>query len=564
MDIIRSHIGYKIILVVCLVTSVSLFFTGWFYSNYQEKTILEQNDRTLIKLLDSVSQGLQTVMLVGYADVAQIYADRLKEVNHVVDFRILRIDGFEAFRDNNTIHNVNERRGEELFIPRDKQIHVPVLLSSDPDLLQVLRSKQAVSSQTINMKGETLLTYLAPIINGKKCTKCHGSDHDIRGILKFTTSLASVEKDIQDTRKIAFVIMSIVLMIILFIVGFVLFKIVVVPISNVTLAMDRAASGDLTKEIPILGKDEISHMAGSFNVMSNKLLNTYKGLQDEKDKLSTIILSAREGIVVTDCDDEVVLVNPAAETLLGKSFEEIKIEGFLCLIDKPDYIKKCLKKDNEETSIENIEYNNLVLNLYASTICDHEGQRVGSAALIRDVTQQVILEEELRVLSSTDALTSIYNRRFLDMTLEHNVARSKRYQTPTSILMFDVDHFKIFNDSHGHDQGDRVLQAIAVAMQHIFRNVDFSCRYGGEEFVGILPDTASEGALIAAERLRAYIEAMEVDGLKVTISIGVATTPPLTVNTAAKLIELADIAMYVAKDAGRNQVKQAIEKEITK
>jgi diguanylate cyclase (GGDEF)-like protein/PAS domain S-box-containing protein len=559
MGLIRRHIGYKIILVVCIVTSVSLFFTGWFYSTYQEKSIIEQNSRTMEKLVDSVLQGLQTIMLVGYADVAQVYADRLKDVAEVVDFRILRVDGLEAFRDNSTIDSVNERRGEELFIPRDKEFHVPVILSTDAALVQVIRTKNSVVIESTNVNGEHLLTYLAPILNGKQCRKCHGRDHEVRGVLKFTSSLAPVEKDIRETRLIAFVIMSLVLTIILVIVGFVLFRTVIRPLSDVTTAMDRAASGDLTKKIPVFGEDEIGQMAGNFNVMSDKLSHTYKGLQNEKDKLSTIILSAREGIVVTDSKRGVVLVNPAAEKLLGKSFQLIKEQGFVSLIDDPGYINNWLAKSHSdtETEPEDIEYNNLVLNLYASTIHDQDGDVVGSAALIRDVTEQVRLEEELRALSSTDALTGLFNRRFLDTTLQHEVVRSVRYNINASILMFDVDHFKIFNDTYGHDQGDRVLQAIAVAMRHIFRNVDFACRYGGEEFIGILPDTSLEGAVVAAERLRAYIEEMVVDDLKVTISIGVATVPLMNAKTAAELIEAADKAMYIAKDAGRNQVKVA-------
>jgi len=557
IKIFRKHIGYKIILVVCVVTSVALFFTGWFYSSYQEKSIIEQNHRTLEKLVDSVLQGLQTMMLVGYADVAQVYADRLKEVAEVVDFRILRVDGLEAFRDNSTIDNVNERRGEELFIPREKEIHVPVLLSNDPELLQVLRSKKPLSYKNISSTGEPLLTYLAPIRNAKACTKCHGGNHDIRGILKFTSSLVPVEKDIHETRLIAFVMMSVVLLLILIIVGFVLFRTVVRPISSVTSAMDKAASGDLSNQVPVFGDDEIGHMAGSFNVMSDKLLHTYKGLQKEKDKLATIILGAREGIVVTDGELDVVLVNPAAEQLLGKPLKLIQQQGFEQLIDDPGYITKWLgKKDSQEHS-ENIAYNNLILNIYASTIHDNDGDMVGSAALIRDVTEQVRLEEELRILSSTDALTGLYNRRFLDMTIAHEVDRAQRYNLHVSILMFDVDHFKKFNDTHGHDQGDRVLQAIAKAMRHVFRNVDFPCRYGGEEFIGILPDTPAEGAAIAAERLRAYIENMEVDGLNVTISIGVASIPPLKVNRSTELVELADKALYLAKDAGRNCVEVA-------
>lgn len=549
---LTRHLGYKIILLVGLVTATALFFTGWFYSSYQEQSINEQNHRTLEKVINSVIQGLQTIMLVGYADVAQIYADRLKTVADVVDFRILRPDGLEAFRDNETIDNVNQRRGEEQFYPREEITHVPVLLSQNPELLNVLRSQSMVYYKEISSTREPLLTYLAPITNNKECAKCHGSDQPIRGVLKLTTSLAPIQDDIYETRIIAFAIMSVALILILTITGFVLFRTVIRPIGEVTGAMDIAATGNLAQRVPVFGQDEIGHMASSFNVMTDRLQTTYSGLQIEQDKLSTIILSAREGIIVTDGDQRIVLTNPAAEKFLNKGFDQLHAEGFEQIIDDPEKVNGWLMLEKHEP--ETVEYNNLLLDIYAATIKGPDGDNVGSAALIRDVTEEKRLEEELRTLSSTDALTGLYNRRFLDQTLEVQVERVHRYRNELTVLMFDVDHFKKFNDTYGHDQGDRVLQAIAEQMRDTLRNVDYPCRYGGEEFIGILPDTPKEGGMRVAERLRVAIEEMEVDNLKVTISIGVASCPPFEVTAGSQLVEIADKALYVAKDAGRNQV----------
>lgn len=552
----QQHIGHKILLVVGIVTSTALFLTGWFYSNYQEQSIYEQNRRTMEQLIESVLQGIQTIMLVGYADVAQIYADHLKEVKDITDFRVLRTDGLEAFRDNNTINNVNERRGEELFIPRDEESHQPVMLANNPELLRVLRTTQLVSYEEILSSGEHYLTFLAPIINGTRCTKCHGTDHDIRGVLKFTTSLKPIEDAVAETRRIAFIIMSVALALIIAIVSFVLTRTVIRPIGKVTHAMNLAATGDLSDQVPVFGNDELGRMAGSFNVMTSELQRTYQGLQDEQDKLTTIIQGAREGIVVTDGEHHVVLVNRAAELLLGKSHQHIITEGFLNIIDQPQLVMKWLQSEGSEPEV--ISYNSLTLSIYAETIHAASGKVVGSAALIRDITEEKRLEEELRRLSSTDALTSLYNRRYLDLTIAAELDRSQRYSLPLSIMMFDVDHFKKFNDTHGHDQGDRVLIAIGAAMRACMRNIDSPCRYGGEEFIGILPETGPEGAMVVAERLRQYIEAMEVDTLKVTISIGVASVPHLDINTGPQLVETADAALYRAKDGGRNCVVQAL------
>jgi diguanylate cyclase (GGDEF)-like protein len=124
--------------------------------------------------------------------------------------------------------------------------------------------------------------------------------------------------------------------------------------------------------------------------------------------------------------------------------------------------------------------------------------------------------------------------------------------------MFDIDHFKKFNDCHGHDQGDRVLKAFAVAARaRVREDLDTVCRYGGEEFTVIARETSQEGAMVLAERIRVDIEAMMVDGLRVTTSIGVAGLCETGAATPGELIERADAALYEAKRGGRNRVAAA-------
>lgn len=551
-----SHIGHKIIAVVGIIVTVGLIGTGIFYTDHQEESILAQNQRTMSKLTESIIQGLQTVMLAGYANIAQEFADRLKNVPEVVDFRIMRTNGLEAFRDNKTIDEVNERRGEEEFLPRLTEKQIPVLASTHPELNKTVETQDLVSYYEISSEGERFLTFLAPIKNDKACHNCHGKNPPIRGVLKLTTSLDPVEKDIRETWIQSFFVVGIAITFTIIITGILIRRSVVSPIDSVTAAMVRASNGDLTQEVPILGRDELSRMAGSFNRMTKQLLKTYTGLQTEQDKLSTIILSAREGIVVTDSTGNVVLINPAAEQLLGKDMAQVVNEGFLNLFDAPDHMESWLQSTEESQEPEIVHFNNLILSVYAATIRSSEGNVIGSAALIRDVTEEKRLEQELLKLSNTDALTSLFNRRYLDQTLESELSRAVRYESPLSILMFDVDHFKKFNDEHGHDQGDRVLQAIAQQMRKTVRDIDHPCRYGGEEFLIILPSTPHHGAMALAERLRENVEAMVVDGLKVTISIGVASIPPFE-GSSAQMVEKADEALYKAKENGRNQVTSA-------
>jgi len=549
-----SKIGHRITAGVGVIFAVGLVGMVFFYANEQEESILAQNERSVKKVTESVIHGLQTVMLAGYADIAQAFASSLKVIPEVHDFRIIRRTGKEAFRDNKTINEVNERRGEEDFFPRDEEFDITVLPGDFPGLVEAINTQAVVNYYETTKTGEKLLTFLAPIPNTKKCQKCHGKDHEIRGVLKLTTSLYPIQTEISESWKRSMFVLAGSLLIIIITTSMLIRQTVVHPISRVTRAMEEASTGDLSQRVPVLGRDELSTMANSFNTMIGELLSTHTGLHNEQNKLTTIILSAQEGIIVTDGDGNIVLVNPAAVDLLGKPESRIVAEGLLDIFDDRDMMENWLALSAHVSDANLHEYRGRILEVSVSTICDDDGAVIGKSALIRDITAQKELEAELRMLSNTDGLTGLYNRRFLDEAVEKELRRSIRYGTVLSILMFDVDHFKKFNDTYGHDHGDRVLQCIALIMREVSRNVDYPCRYGGEEFIVILPNTAKEGAMIFAERLRVRVAETPVDGVSVNISIGVASLPGAEVKGGEDFIKVADGALYKAKDAGRNRV----------
>jgi diguanylate cyclase (GGDEF)-like protein len=174
--------------------------------------------------------------------------------------------------------------------------------------------------------------------------------------------------------------------------------------------------------------------------------------------------------------------------------------------------------------------------------------------------QRDILEN----LSSIDALTGIANRRRLDEYLETEWRRAQRNKYQISLLMIDIDHFKNFNDTYGHQKGDDCLRAVAKAIADAPRRPpDLTARYGGEEFCVVLPDTSIDSALDIAERARANVEGPKIEHSgspqygSVTVSIGVATAEPSSDNSSFDdLIELADKYLYHAKESGRNKVAQ--------
>lgn len=169
------------------------------------------------------------------------------------------------------------------------------------------------------------------------------------------------------------------------------------------------------------------------------------------------------------------------------------------------------------------------------------------------------LIEQLENLSLHDGLTGVYNRRFLEEYLERSVEECKRYGLVLSVIMVDIDHFKVVNDSYGHQVGDKVLKKFAKRLEGNIRRTDMLARYGGEEFAIVLKNTGVEGAVILAEKLRAAVneKPFEVDGhsISLMISLGVAGMKPEGYMDAAQLLREADILLYRAKDAGRNRVE---------
>jgi diguanylate cyclase (GGDEF)-like protein len=162
----------------------------------------------------------------------------------------------------------------------------------------------------------------------------------------------------------------------------------------------------------------------------------------------------------------------------------------------------------------------------------------------------------------TDPLTGLFNRRYLDRKLQEEVARARRYRTPLSVLLIDIDHFKNANDRFGHDAGDRILAGLSRAISETVRETDFVARYGGEELVVIAPHTAISGAAQMAEGLRATIESGRFHAecglpanadLTTTISVGVASFAQDCESPTA-LLQTADRCLYRAKRLGRNRV----------
>jgi diguanylate cyclase (GGDEF)-like protein len=233
-------------------------------------------------------------------------------------------------------------------------------------------------------------------------------------------------------------------------------------------------------------------------------------------------------------------------------------------------ILDAIKQAIEEGNIQVIEYKIPVLTggecWFEGRIACMEKDEYGHGKVVMialDITERVHLYQEIQRLANRDGLTGCINRRHFIALATQEIERCRRYNRPLSFLILDIDHFKDFNDRYGHQVGDQLLCHLVNLCQNQIRKVDVLGRYGGEEFVILLPETNEAGAMLASERLRGKIEKTKVNTpegkLSITVSIGLTTLERGfdETQTVDMLINRADKALYAAKTAGRNRVRIA-------
>jgi diguanylate cyclase (GGDEF)-like protein len=182
--------------------------------------------------------------------------------------------------------------------------------------------------------------------------------------------------------------------------------------------------------------------------------------------------------------------------------------------------------------------------------------------VLQRTLELLMANKKLEELATTDPLTGIANRRKMTDQISHELERTRRFHHPLSLLMIDIDHFKRINDTFGHEVGDKAIVAVSKLLTESMRSIDLAARFGGEEFVLLMPETHVEVAMHAAERLRELVSALRVeagDGAQValTVSVGVAAADPLGAqDTPSSLLVRADKALYRAKKEGRNRVER--------
>ena len=290
-------------------------------------------------------------------------------------------------------------------------------------------------------------------------------------------------------------------------------------------------------------------------------------IEEGAEMMERITSAALDAIVMIDDDGKVIFWNHAAETVFGHSQNEALGSNLHQLIMPPRYqaqqaaaFSRYLKSGQGEyigqtREVEAVHRDGHEFPLELSLSAVRIKNRWVGIGIGRDITERKQAEEILHQLASTDALTGLANRRSFDVKLEAETRRVERYPTPLSLTLFDIDHFKSINDTHGHLVGDQVLKELAQLVSGNIRGTDILARWGGEEFVILSPNTDQDAMLVLAEKLRRSIEqhAFPVVG-RVTCSFGLTKFSPG--ETIPDFVDRADVALYTAKAKGRNRVKQ--------
>ncbi len=328
-------------------------------------------------------------------------------------------------------------------------------------------------------------------------------------------------------------------------------------------------------------------------------------LLEREKQYRTIIETVSDIIIRLDVDKKIEFVNPAVRFLGYEPSEMVgqPIEKFVEKVKGVDYnddlISQIATRGVGPMATTNLEVSFLVekesalweQNKSVPVLMDafglwdvpdevvfkrgSEKNFLGTLCIARNITEVKAMEqellsaqarligavEELKELATKDALTGIANRRFFDEYLEKEWKRAQRDQYPFSIVMIDLDFFKVYNDTYGHQTGDTCLKKVAAAIDDAMkRPADMVARYGGEEFVLILPETSSEGAVSLAEKLRKSIYDLNIEHKnsscqpRVTVSMGVATMKVDKESNFTDLLSRADKALYAGKESGRNRV----------
>jgi diguanylate cyclase (GGDEF)-like protein len=315
------------------------------------------------------------------------------------------------------------------------------------------------------------------------------------------------------------------------------------------------ARGDLQQRVPVQGRDELALLGRAFNDMAFQLQTRLRELAEERARLREAIDRFGDALAATHDSEQLrrVLVETAVEATGAVGGVVVGTNDELVQVGSPDAGQERIE---QPLLAGQVNYGSMML--FADTFSDED--RMTAASLASQAVVALEAARLHRIVSNqalVDGLTGLANRRSCEETLASELARAERFPGPLALIVADLDDFKEVNDRYGHQAGDVVLREFAALLGESVRDIDLACRWGGEEFLLLLPGTDLEGAAHVAERVRRALQeriVLSVDGepIPVTASFGVAAYPQS--RNESELFAAADSALYEAKRTGKNRV----------
>lgn len=297
-----------------------------------------------------------------------------------------------------------------------------------------------------------------------------------------------------------------------------------------------------------------------------------KELEAARDRLITILESTPDFIAMADTEGHLLYLNRGAREMLGLPPSRTRLKNDIppslqgrvepCCFASPDWARQKLHEEGlpeayahgiweGETAVVDHRGEEIPVSQVVVAHYDSRGQVERLTTIMRNISERKRLEAELEHRASHDPLTGVFNRGKLESFLQHEAQRAHRFGSPLSLVLFDVDHFKEVNDTHGHNVGDAILKRLVAVVGERIRGSDLLARWGGEEFMILLPETDAAGAQRLAETVRTEVANTDFEGPgRITISLGIAQYRPG--EPLKELVKRVDDALYAAKDAGRN------------
>lgn len=346
------------------------------------------------------------------------------------------------------------------------------------------------------------------------------------------------------------------------------YKLTALPIRHYVRALSASKPGAAVSELEPEGSAELVELARIINLRRIQRLRAEKAFKDTELRLKANLFMMPLGAIEIDIDGKVLSWNPAAERIFGFTEEEAIGRDMLSLIvperlqgevgDIIDQLRRGAVIDKHVNANLRKGGREIICEWYNTPLMDSTGERIGWASIVKDITAERAEAEKLLYLSRHDPLTGLLNRRSMQERLDEEARRCKRTRGSFAVIMLDIDKFKRFNDKHGHECGDEVLKAVARVMTSTVRETDSVGRWGGEEFLILLPETELHGGVELAEKVREKIEGSVFsygdEELRLTVTAGVASILERD-RSADDCIRRADEALYLGKERGRNRVE---------